>query len=187
MDISRKTDYALRMLAELVRSEGGVVSVRTAADRNHVPYSFARSIQHDLVRAGIVESTRGSRGGMRLAVDPKETTMRQVVEAVQGPIFVATCDTAGAGGEPCPFRPECHFNPVWCEAERILRDYFDSVTLYQVVVEHLHPALSDDNKFELRAPRDPRWVGGAARGMEVVDGGEPGETPAGEPAQAAEA
>ncbi len=124
MDISRKTDYALRMLAELVRSDGGVVSVRAAAEKNRVPYSFARSIQHDLVRAGIIESTRGSHGGMRLSVDPKTTTLGAVVEAVQSPIYIATCGTAGDDGGPCPFRPECHFNPVWCEAERILRDYF---------------------------------------------------------------
>ena len=68
MDISRKTDYSLRMLSELVKSDGGIVSVRTAAEKNGIPHSFARSIQHDLVRAGIVESMRGSHGGMRLAV-----------------------------------------------------------------------------------------------------------------------
>ena len=62
MDISRKTDYALRMLTDLVRTPAGVVSVRSAADGNGVPYSFARSIQHDLSRAGIIESLRGSRG-----------------------------------------------------------------------------------------------------------------------------
>ncbi len=80
VDISRKTDYSLRMLAELVRSDGGVVSVRAAAEQNEVPYSFARSIQHDLVRAGIIESTRGSHGGMRLAVDPKTTTIKEIID-----------------------------------------------------------------------------------------------------------
>ena len=54
MDISRKTDYALRMIADLVRHPGSVVSVRSAAEENGVPYSFARSIQHELVRAGII-------------------------------------------------------------------------------------------------------------------------------------
>ncbi len=154
MDISRKTDYALRMLAELVRGEGAVVSVRSAAEQNRVPYSFARSIQHDLVRAGIIESTRGSHGGMRLSVDPKETTLAEVIEAVQGPIAIATCATAD-NGEPCAFRAECHFNPVWCEAERILHDYFQSVTLYEVVVEGKLPMLAKGSDFVLRA-RAPR-------------------------------
>lgn len=44
MDISRKTDYALRMLAMLVQGEDHLLSVRTAAEEVDVPYSFARSI-----------------------------------------------------------------------------------------------------------------------------------------------
>ena len=147
MEISRKTDYAIRMLAELVLADGDVVSVRHAADSHGVPYSFARSIQHDLVKAGIIESVRGSHGGMRLAVDPQEMTLRTVVEAVQGPIYVATCDVAGEDEGPCPFRPECKFNPIWCEAERLLRDYFDAVTLYQAAVEGRIPTLLEGRGF----------------------------------------
>ena len=54
MDISRKTDYALRMLAMLAEDPECLLSVRTAAEEVNVPYSFARSIQHGLVQAGIV-------------------------------------------------------------------------------------------------------------------------------------
>ena len=156
MDISRKTDYSLRMLSELVKSDGGIVSVRTAAEKNGIPYSFARSIQHDLVRAGIVESMRGSHGGMRLAVDPKKVTIKTIIEAVQGPVYVATCSECGEDGGPCPFRPECHFNPIWCEAERILEVYFNSVTLYDVVVNYEHPVLANGNEFVLVGPESKR-------------------------------
>lgn len=142
MEITRKTDYALRMLATLVGNPGGVVSVRRAAEENDVPYSFARSIQHDLALAGIIESLRGAHGGMRLAVDPKQTSLLELVEAVQGPVFIATCAFAGEGDTPCPFMSECRFNPVWCNAERMLHDYFSSVTLHQVVVEGLMPRLN---------------------------------------------
>ena len=72
MDISRKTDYALRMLAMLAEGNKSLLSVRTAAEAVDVPYSFARSIQHGLVQAGIVESLRGVRGGMRLRLKPSE-------------------------------------------------------------------------------------------------------------------
>ena len=150
MEISRKTDYALRMLAELVRSPDCVVSVRTAAEENGVPYSFARSIQHDLALAGIVESLRGARGGMKLAVDPKKTTLLQLVEAIQGPILIETCDFAGDNGGACLFKPECHFNPVWCSADHMLREFFSSVSLYDVVANHEMPNYSGG--FELVRP-----------------------------------
>ena len=140
MDISRKTDYALRMLAALVRDPSGVVSVRAVADDNGIPYSFARSIQHDLARAGIVESLRGAHGGMKLAVDQHKTTLCELIEAIQGPIEIATCDFAGHNGGPCPFRSECNFNPIWCNAEWMLKQYFRSVSLYDVVVDNMMPS-----------------------------------------------
>ena len=147
MDVSRKTDYALRMLAALVRGSDGIVSVRTAARENGVPYSFARSIQHDLAVAGIVENTRGANGGMRLAVDPRETTLLQVVEALQGPVMVSCCGNPAGDGVACPNRAGCHFSPVWCNAERMLRAFFSSVTLHQLVAEGLSPVF--EGSFEL--------------------------------------
>lgn len=141
MEISRKTDYALRMLAELVNDPGSVVPVRAASRENGVPYSFARSIQHDLAAAGIVENVRGSMGGMRLAVDPREATLLQLVEAVQGPVIVSECVDPQSRERPCPRRGFCHFNPVWCTAEAMLRQLFSSVTLYQLVVDDVTPCF----------------------------------------------
>lgn len=155
MEISKKTDYAIRMLAELVRGDGDIVSVRLAAEKNDVPYSFARSIQHDLVRSGIVESIRGSHGGMRLAIDPAATTIRMIVEAIQGPIHVSGCEE-DADGAMCSQKNRCNFNALWCEADRMLRDYFDSVTLYQVVVEGRCPTLRGGHDFVPLTPDERR-------------------------------
>ena len=100
MDISRKTDYALRMLAMLAEEPERLLSVRTAAEEVNVPYSFARSIQHGLVQAGIVESLRGVHGGMRLKVSPDDVTIRQVVEAVQGPMVMNDCTASSRPSIP---------------------------------------------------------------------------------------
>ena len=152
MEISRKTDYALRMLASLVLDPEGVVSVRTAAKESGVPYSFARSIQHDLALAGIVENTRGAAGGMRLSVDPQEVTLLQVVEAVQGPVLVASCEASGDG--PCPRQGTCRYTAVWCNAERLLRSFFSSVTLYQLVAERVSPVF--EGEFRLVSEGEAR-------------------------------
>ena len=163
MDISRKTDYALRMLSALIADPDGIISVRTAARDNGVPYSFARSIQHDLAVAGIVENTRGANGGMRLAVDPCETTLLQVVEALQGSVAVSCCANPAGDGVPCPNRPTCHFSPVWCNAERLLRSFFSSVTLHQLVAEGLSPVF--EGSFELVDEQSAR---AAAAGQELA-------------------
>lgn len=142
MDISRKTDYALRMLAMLAEEPERLLSVRTAAEEVNVPYSFARSIQHGLVQAGIVESLRGVHGGMRLKVNPSKVTIRQVVEAVQGPMVMNDC-TALDGD--CARRGTCCYHPLWAGAQALMRDYLDSVSLDDVVARRQFPAV--DPKF----------------------------------------
>ena len=141
MDISRKTDYALRMLAELVREPSGVVSVRSASEQNNVPYSFARSIQRDLVQAGVIESIRGSRGGMRLVADPSTVTLLDVVEAVQGPLAISGCAAAGPDGGACPRATVCGYNPIWRGAQELLDSYLSSVTLAEAVSGRARPVV----------------------------------------------
>ena len=167
MEIARKTDYALRMLATLATDPAGVVSVREVARANGVPYSFARSIQHDLALAGIVENSRGANGGMRLAVDPREVTLLCLVEAVQGPLALCGCDAAGADGGPCERRGACGFNPIWCNAEAMLRSFFGSVTLWQVVEEGCVPRFTGG--FELLRPQEGGAVPGAAGAPDEKD------------------
>lgn len=132
LDISKKTDYALRMISELVLEPDAVVSVRSAAEDNGVPYSFARSIQHELVRAGIIKSLRGSRGGMMLAVDPNKVSLLDIIEAVQGPISLAQCDSPDCEA-PCPNRDSCNLGPIWRDARQMLSEYFSNISLKEAV------------------------------------------------------
>ncbi len=142
MDISRKTDYALRILSLLVDNGDGMISVRAAAERVDVPYSFARSIQHELVQAGIIESLRGVHGGMRLKVDPAQITIRQIVEAAQGPLVMNDCT---APGGVCGRVSQCCYHPIWAGAQAVLASYLDSVTLADVVQGTKFPSV--DAKF----------------------------------------
>lgn len=146
MNISRKTDYALRMLAMLAIDKEGLLSVRVAAEQSDVPYSFARSIQHSLVQAGIIESLRGVRGGMRLNVDPAKITVREIVEAVQGPLVMNDCT---AEDSVCSRMEGCCFHAIFMGGQTLLRNYLDSVTLDDVVHLRRFPAV--DAKFADRS------------------------------------
>lgn len=163
MNISRKTDYALRMLSMLAESKGGLLSVRTAADQVNVPYSFARSIQHGLVQAGIIESLRGVHGGMRLKVDPSSITVRQVVEAIQGPLVMNDC-TAEDGD--CPRSGTCCYHPIWAGTQALVHNYLDSVTLDDVVNRRRNPCVdakfADRDRFEEYA--NAGCAGGCSQG-----------------------
>ena len=70
MDITRRCDYACRILRAAYRNGDERMSVAELAEREGIPYAFARSIQHDLTKCGFVNTTRGARGGLRPWVRP---------------------------------------------------------------------------------------------------------------------
>ena len=84
MEVTRRTDYAIRILLELARVGGGPVSVRELAETQGVPYAFARGIQRELVAAKLVESRRGASGGILLARPAAEVTLLDIANAKQG-------------------------------------------------------------------------------------------------------
>ncbi|MDR2196997.1 MAG: Rrf2 family transcriptional regulator [Coriobacteriales bacterium] len=130
MEISRRTDYAIRLIAALTETQGKPLSVREAARLQTMPYAFARSIQHDLVHAGLITAVRGAQGGMMLAVDPAKLTLLDLIEAVQGPVSVAVCTN---DRDWCDRHDGCPFHGVWQGANSILKDYLSSVSIKELI------------------------------------------------------
>jgi Rrf2 family protein len=97
MIFTTKAEYGVRLLVELGRygegSEGnGVpVSLKAIAEAEGLPLAYLERIVALLKKAGIVESTRGAHGGYRLAVDPAEVTMDQVIFALEGAVAPMNC------------------------------------------------------------------------------------------------
>lgn len=140
MEISRRTDYAIRLIAALAKSNGKPLSVRTAAENEEVPYAFARSIQHDLLTAGLITSFRGAHGGMILKRSADDITLLEIVESVQGKVAVSICSRESGW---CLREDECPFHPVWQGCDDILRDYLSSVTVQQLL-DGEKPTLSPE-------------------------------------------
>ncbi len=130
MEISRRTDYAIRLIAALVSNDGKPLSVREAAASQEVPYAFARSIQHDLVKHGVIASIRGAHGGMILNADPESLTLYQLIEMVQGPVSVAICTS---DKDWCSRSKNCMFHRVWDGANKLLEEYLSSVSIKDIL------------------------------------------------------
>ena len=83
--ITSKSPYAVRALAELVRSGGaGPVPIGEIARRRDIPVQFLEGLFATLRRAGILQSQRGVKGGYSFARPPEELTVLEVVEALEG-------------------------------------------------------------------------------------------------------
>ena len=88
MRVSAKADYALRALIELAAApeEKRALSAEVLGQRQGIPHGFLQAILADLRKAGIVLSQRGQSGGWRLARDPAEVSVADVIRAVDGPL-----------------------------------------------------------------------------------------------------
>jgi len=102
-------------LARMPNSERAATS--TVAREQNIPPSFLAKIISQLSIAGLLHTSRGARGGVTLARDPREITLLEVVEAIDGPIQLNEC-VANEGA--CTFDENCPIKPVWCDAQEEL-------------------------------------------------------------------
>ncbi|MDQ7842368.1 MAG: Rrf2 family transcriptional regulator [Armatimonadota bacterium] len=130
MEITRQADYAIRIVLDLAATDsGGVVRSDDVARRQLVPRAYFTKVVQTLVRAGYVRTLRGARGGIQLARDPQTITLRQIIEAAEGPIRLNRCV---AGGE-CALERTCSAHPVWEHIQGVLMRELDSATVAQMV------------------------------------------------------
>lgn len=85
MKLSKKSRYGLRALIDLaVNSRTELVSLGSIAQRNDISAQYLEHVFSALRKAHIVKSMKGSQGGYFLEIDPKEITVAQIVEALEG-------------------------------------------------------------------------------------------------------
>ena len=115
MQITRQADYAVRAVLHLAKAGNSERSATsTIAKEQTIPPSFLAKIISQLSIAGLLHTSRGARGGVTLARDPKDITLLEVVEAIDGPIQLNEC--VGNNGA-CTFDENCPIKPVWCDAQ----------------------------------------------------------------------
>ena len=129
MQVSAKTDYALRAAAELARAatEGtGPVKGEWISEAQGIPKKFMENILHDLKRAGIVRTRRGASGGYWLARSPEDIPLAEVIRAVEGPL----ANVRGEWPEAVEYPGAAEsLQQVWIAVRANLRAVLESVTL----------------------------------------------------------
>jgi Rrf2 family protein len=88
MRISRATGYGILAVGYLLKhKDDGIVMSQTIAKEYGIPVEYFLKILQQLVRANVLRSKRGPRGGFSLARNPQKITLLQVIEAVDGPMI----------------------------------------------------------------------------------------------------
>lgn len=126
MRITQEADYAVRIVDRLARS-GGRLDARSLSETTGVTLRFTLKILRKLVLNSIVISFKGVQGGYELARKPADINMRQVIEAVDGPIAISRCLS---GELPCNRTDGecgCYYHGIFAEVSKDIREKFESI------------------------------------------------------------
>ena len=137
MDISARTDYAVRAmlsLAEAQRSDAGPVSIDTLAQSQALPRRFLEAIAADLRGAGLVRSVRGARGGYVLTRPAADIVLGDVFRAVDGPL----AEVRGLRPHETAYEGVAtHLPTIWVAVLASLRGVLDTTSLEAVLTGSL--------------------------------------------------
>jgi len=115
MQITREGDYGVRSVLYLARQPFKKVSfVNEISDEYKIPRSFLAKILQKLVKAKLVRSYRGVKGGFSLAKSAREISMMEVLEAIEGKLYLNICVM---DKKKCDFSKQCPVNTVWMIAQ----------------------------------------------------------------------
>ncbi len=125
MKLSTQADYAVRAVFELARHEPGeVLHTDEIATVQRIPKARLAKVMQDMARAGLVRTIRGRQGGVVLARPSEDITVRDVFEAVEGPILMCRCRQRA---EQCG-EQGCDTHELWHRIEELLNEELEAVT-----------------------------------------------------------
>lgn len=129
MKISTKGRYGLESLLDLaIHSTEGHVNIKSIAERCGKSEAYIMQIFLMLRKAGIVESIRGAQGGYRLAKEPAEITVGDVLNVLEGPLAPVACIIQNTK-QPCDRYENCATRAVWEKIMASLNNVVNSITI----------------------------------------------------------
>lgn len=127
MQLTRAADYAVRVMIHLATLPAeNRVFLPDLAKATAAPESFLSKVMQALVRKELIASRRGRRGGFAILPRGRVATMREVIEAIDGPVCLNVCLN---GGKDCERKSWCPAHPVWARAQRAMVEVLMSVTV----------------------------------------------------------
>ena len=148
MRLSRRSEYGLRALVDLVRHDvSGPVALGALAQRNNLPTKFLEQIMATLKHGGIVRTTLGSHGGYEMAADASAVTIGRVVRLLDGALAPLPCVSLRYYGRcSCPDEATCPLRDVMIDVRDAMLEILDKETLAELATR------------EGRASIDPRGL-----------------------------
>lgn len=89
LHLTQKVDYGVTLLVHLAKKSP--LSIKKVSDDSHLSFLFLQKIARSLQQAGIIKAERGKYGGYTLVKTPAELSLKEIIEALEGPIAIVPC------------------------------------------------------------------------------------------------
>lgn len=137
MQLTLKGDYAVRVVIDLAtQPRDATVKSGDLCRRTGVPPAFLSKIVQALAHAGLVHTRRGALGGVALLRAPQAISLRDVVEAVEGPMYLNRCLMRPG---LCPRDRFCPVHPVWARIQALVTRELESIRIEELALASQNP------------------------------------------------
>jgi Rrf2 family protein len=138
ISFSTKGEYGVRMLVQLARrwqpDAPAPVSLAEVAADEDLPRAYLEQLIIPLREAGLVQSTRGARGGYALARRPADITLAEALRALEGPLAPMICASEDpADTAACLRLGACSVNGLWVRVRDAISGVLDATTLADLI------------------------------------------------------
>ena len=130
MQLTRAADYGVRVMVALAgMPEGERVALPVLTEATGAPESFLSKVLQLLTKSALIASRRGQGGGFEIGERGRAATIREVVEAIDGPIALNVCLCEG---KVCQRKVWCPSHPVWAKAQEAMLAVLDGARMQEL-------------------------------------------------------
>ena len=127
--ISKLTDYGTAVLACLAVRPGHRHTAAAVAERTGLGLPTVSKLLKSFHRAGLLTSTRGSRGGYQLARPAAAISAAAIIDAIEGPVAITECS---GNHSACDLETVCSTGTAWQRVNSAIRRSLDELSLAQL-------------------------------------------------------
>lgn len=136
MIVSTKGRYALRVMVNLARRPAEeFVPLKEIAEAESISQKYLEAIMSVLSKAGFVDAVQGKGGGYRLNRPASAYTVGSILKLTEGSLAAVSCTTQGSSA--CSRSTCCDTLPMWQKLDRLIQDFFDGITLEDLLSDNL--------------------------------------------------
>ncbi len=126
--MNKLTDYGVVLLTTFARDPAQGISARELSARTGIPQPTVVKLLKTLLKAGLLVSQRGTKGGYALSRAPEEVPVATVIEALEGPLAITECGMPGT----CEHERRCVARPNWTAVNDVIHEALSKLTLAEM-------------------------------------------------------